>query len=86
MFEIDHFLCLKKQLFSIKELTVDVFWGNGGKDEKPLQESAFGYTENLLYFYFFNLASLFYAATKHSVYNNTKTLGMLSLTSRGLNT
>lgn len=40
----------KKQLFSIKELAVDVFWGNGGKDEKPLQESAFGYTENLLYF------------------------------------
>lgn len=66
MFEIDHFPCLKKQLFSIKELAVDVFWGKGGKDEKPLQVSAFGYTENLLYFSFFNLASLFYAATKHS--------------------
>lgn len=50
MFEIDHFPCLKKQLFSIKELAVDVFWGKGGKDEKPLQVSAFGYTENLLYF------------------------------------
>lgn len=49
MFEIDHFPCLKKQLFSIKELAVDVFWGKGGKDEKPLQVSAFGYTENLLY-------------------------------------